>query len=69
MSIGSTLWRMCHGKVQYATEDAARARAEHVNHRHRRRGRQIHPYWCDVCGQYHVGGNRHTSREIRRGGV
>lgn len=68
MSIGHTIWRMCFGKTRY-TEAGARDRAQQVNGRQRRRGRHVHPYWCDVCGGYHVGGNRRATKEIRRGVV
>lgn len=68
MSAGATMWRMCHGKQPY-TEQAARERAAQLNRRRRKRGPMIEGYACSCCPWFHLGGRKHATKDLRRGGV
>ena len=68
MSAFNRMWRMCDGKERY-DEAGARARATRLNAQRHRRGPMIKAYPCSCCPYWHVGGNKHTTKEIRRGGV
>lgn len=68
MSIGNTIWRMCEGKERY-DEAAAKDLAARLNAKRHKRGPMIQAFPCSCCPFWHLGGRKHSTKELRRGGV
>lgn len=53
----------CDGKIQHATEGAARWHIAGINRRNPRR--RLHAYRCQFCNGWHVGHVKGKSRDRR----
>lgn len=48
------LENQCQGKVKYPTQESA---AKHLKHLNKQGGRKVSIYYCELCGNYHIGHN------------